>query len=224
MFMQQLPKPGPGAREELRHGDGRSEPHGALGAVLVAVEVTAGAAQRVVLDDDAEVRAGRAFPIARHEGRLETRDARLHVEPVCAEIVGEDPDRALLLPAGFRMTRDVIGHRQQLPVHEVPGPGDHGVAPRIACPREPRDELRQSERALELVHPANHLGRRGFLGRRLLGRGGGGSDEQDDGRDETGVSHQHLGAKGGSEKLPARRSDASARLLPGTSAASYLGP
>src|SRR5213076_345987 len=96
------------AREELRHGDGCREPHGPLGAVLVAVEVAAGAAQRVVLDDDAEVRAGRALAVARHEGRLETRYAGLDVEAVGGEIVSEDLHRALFLPAGLRVARDAV--------------------------------------------------------------------------------------------------------------------
>src|SRR5438067_287857 len=145
------------AREELRHGDGCREPHGPLGAVLVAVEVAAGAAQRVVLDDDAEVRAGRALAVARHEGRLETRYAGLDVEAVGGEIVSEDLHRALFLPAGLRVARDVVGHGQELPVHQVFGPGDHGVAPCVARPREPRDELRQGERALQLAHAADHV-------------------------------------------------------------------
>src|SRR5438094_126975 len=139
------------AREELRHGDGRSEPHGPLGTVLVAVEVAAGAAQRVVLDDDAEVRAGRALAVARHERRLETRPAGLDVEAVGGEIVGEDLHRALFLPAGLRVTRDVVGHGQELPVHQVFGAGDHGVAPRVARPCEPRDGLRQGGRAAALA-------------------------------------------------------------------------
>src|SRR6266480_2366365 len=231
MFMQQLPKPGPGTCvavdewerirtsaplntpalymtvfaagdasssagvpytvtvpgvlelvRKLRHGDGRREPHGSLGAVLVAVEVAAGAAQRVVLDDDAEVWAGSAPAVARYESRLETRHAGLHVEAVRGEIVGEDLYRALFLPARLRVPRDVVGHCEQLLVHQLFGAGDHRVAARVARPREPRDELGQGERALELVHAADDVRGGGFFGRRLL-RGEWRGDKGDDDHD-----------------------------------------
>src|SRR5881397_1981475 len=51
-------------------------------------------------------------------GVIETRPAGLDVEAVGGEIVGEDLHRALFLPAGLRVTRDVVGHGQELPVHQ----------------------------------------------------------------------------------------------------------
>src|SRR5438309_670862 len=116
MFMQQLPKPGPGvcvAVEECERtitsaplktpaeymtvfaagdasssagvpytvtvpgvldlvrnsdGGGGGHPDRSLRAVLVAVEVAARAAQRVVLEDDAQVRARCAVLVTGHEG------------------------------------------------------------------------------------------------------------------------------------------------------------
>ncbi len=189
-----------GAREELRDGDGRGQPHGSLSAMLVAVEVAAGAAQRVVLDDDAEVRAGRALAVTRHEGRLETRHPGLDVEAVRGEIVGEDLHRALFLPAGLGVTGDVVGHHQELPVHQVLGPGDHGVAPRVARNREPRHERRQGERALELVHPADDVGGGGLFGWCLLGRGAAGGDEQGDERKAQCSTHRVT--SGGAVRVP----------------------
>src|SRR5438132_1596169 len=43
--------------------------------------------------------------------------------------------------------------------------------------REPRDELGQGERALQVVHAANHVGGGGALSGRFLRDGGGGADE-----------------------------------------------
>src|SRR2546425_6955149 len=65
------------AGEELGHRHGRSEADRSLGAVLVPVKVAAGAAQGVVLDDHAEIRARRALLVAGDEGRLEAADTGL---------------------------------------------------------------------------------------------------------------------------------------------------
>jgi len=126
--------------------------------MLVPVEVPRGAAQRVVLEDDAQVRARGSPPVTRDEGGLEPGNAGLHVEVVPLEIVGEDAHGALFLEAHFGVARDVVRHRQELPVHELPGACDDRVAARIAS-REAGDELRQGERALEIAHAAEHLGR-----------------------------------------------------------------
>src|SRR3989441_1901484 len=59
-----------GAREELRHRDGRRHADGPLGAMLVPMEIAGSAAQGVVLEDDAEIRARGALLVAAHEGCL----------------------------------------------------------------------------------------------------------------------------------------------------------
>ena len=158
--------------------------------MLVTVEIAGGAAQGVVLEDDAEIRARGALLVTAHEGRLQACYARLHVEIVRPEVVGEDLHRALLLVAHFGVARDVVGHREELLVHERSGARDHRVAAGIAS-REPRDELGQGERALELVHAADDVRGGGFFGRRLLGGGGGGDGgEQREGREVKRDAHR----------------------------------
>ena len=77
------------------------------------------------------------------------------------------------------MAGDVIGHRQQLAVHQVARPGDHGIATRVARAREPRDERGEGERALELAHAADDVGGGGlFRGRLLCGGGDGGEGQE----------------------------------------------
>src|SRR2546428_793103 len=70
---------------------------------------------------------------------------------------------------GFPAARDVVGHREQLLVHQLFSAGDHRVAAWVARPREPGDQLGQGERALELVHAADDVRGGGLLGWRLLG-------------------------------------------------------
>jgi hypothetical protein len=88
------------------------------------------------------------------------------------------------------VARDVVGHREQLAVHEILGAGDHRVAPWIARPREPRDQLRQPERALQLVDAADDGSRGGLFGLRLLG-GDGGRDCGGGGKSGGGGDEQH---------------------------------
>src|SRR5207249_330481 len=61
------------------------------------------------------------------------------------------------------------------------------AAARVAC-REPGDELRRRERALELVHAADRVGGGAALGGRLLGSGSSGS-EDGNGGDAKGETH-----------------------------------
>src|SRR2546426_7140132 len=60
-----------GAREELRHRDGRRHADGPLGAMLVAMEIAGSATQGVVLEDDAQVWARGALLVAAPEGWLQ---------------------------------------------------------------------------------------------------------------------------------------------------------
>jgi hypothetical protein len=75
------------ARQEFGNGNRGGDPDGTLRGVLVAVERPFGPAQRVVLEDDAEVRAWGRLVVARHERRLEIPDAHGHVEVMLLEIV-----------------------------------------------------------------------------------------------------------------------------------------
>ena len=88
--------------------------------------------------------------------------------------------------AHLGVARDVVGHREQLLVHELLGAEHDGVAPRVAA-REPRHKLGQRERALEIVHAADHPGRGAALGGRFLtgeqGRGQRCGDEREEDRD-----------------------------------------
>src|SRR5437899_12821397 len=88
-----------------------------------------------------------------HEGGRQADHAHLDGEVVGLEILGEDLHRALFLVAHLRMPRDVVGHREQLPLHQLTGARDDGVAAGLLT-REPRDELGQGERALQVVHTA----------------------------------------------------------------------
>src|SRR5437773_943573 len=54
----------------------------------------------------------------------------------------------------------------------------------------PRDELRQGERALQLAHAADHVRGGDLLGRRLLGCGDAGANEQGDERKTQGSRHR----------------------------------
>jgi len=80
------------------------------------------------------------------------------------------------------MTGDVVGHREELLVHERLGAGQHGVPAWVAGAGEPRHERGQRERALQRVHTADDIGRGAPLGGRFLGgKRGGAGDEGDEG-------------------------------------------
>src|SRR5882762_114048 len=91
--------------------------------------------------------------------------------------------------------------------------------------RAPVSRATSCGRASEPVHLVDDLGGGAFLGGRLLGRRSGGSDEQDDATDDTGETHERTSGRAGEAKTY-RPGDAAPALalLPGTSAASYLGP
>ena len=181
-----------GAREELRDRERGGHADGTLRAVLVAVKVARGPAQRVVLDDDAEIRTRRPLLVARDEGGLQASHSGRHVEVVRLEILGEDLHRPLFLPAGLGVAGDVVGHREELLVHELLGAGQHGVAAGIAGAGEPRHERGQRKRALQRVHAADDIGRGTALGGRFLGgqRRGDEGDEGDEDWERWGGAHQ----------------------------------
>jgi hypothetical protein len=133
----------------------RRDPDRALRAVLVAVKRALGAAQRVVLQDHAEV--GRAVVAleARHERRLEPRDGRLHLEAVRLQRRDQLGDRALLDEADLGFARDVVAERQQLRVHQLLGARRDQVA-RLVRTRERRDERGHVERSLQRRHLLEH--------------------------------------------------------------------
>src|SRR5205823_10437180 len=119
---------------------------------------------------------------ARHSGR--------HVEVVRLEIVGEDLHRALFLVARLGMVGDVVGHGEELLVHQLLGPGHHAIPTRIAGAGEPSHEWRQRERALQGVHAADDVRRGAALGGGFLsGKRRGEGDEGDDDRGRWSKAH-----------------------------------
>jgi hypothetical protein len=160
-----------GAGKEFRQRHRDREAHGTLGTVLVTVKVAAGAAQRVVLDDHAQIRPGRALGVVGHERGGEAGHTGVHREAVRPQVVGDDFHGALLVEPHLGVARDVVRHREQLLGHQGLDARQHGVAPGVGF-GEPGHERRQPERRLEAVHPANHGRGGGALGRGLLSSDG----------------------------------------------------
>ena len=124
--------------------------------MLIAVKRAFRSAERIVLDDDAELWTAARLGVARDECRRQTGRADLHVEVVLPEIVGEHLHRPLLLEADFGMTRDVVAEREELGVHELFGARDDLIALRTRRGHF-RDECGKVERLLEGVELADDV-------------------------------------------------------------------
>jgi hypothetical protein len=97
----------------------------------------------------------------------ETGDSHLDVEAMRPETVGELLHRLGLLEADLGMTRDVVGEREQIGLHELSGTGDDGVARQVGR-SDLRDDRRHVERLLEGGHLPEHVARGLALGGGLL--------------------------------------------------------
>ena len=119
------------ARQPLGDRHRRGDSHRPLRAVLVAVKGAHCSAQRVVLDDHAQVRRAVVALVARHEGRLQAAGIHLDLEAVLLQILLQLLDRPLFDESDFRMPGDVVRHRQQFFVHQLLRPRHHLLASRI---------------------------------------------------------------------------------------------
>src|SRR5204863_3768476 len=97
----------------------RGDADRSLRAVLIAVERALRAAQRVVLDDDAERRRAGVALVSGDERGLETADSGLDIEVVRPQIIDELSDRPFFFESDFRMRRDVVGDGEELVVHQL---------------------------------------------------------------------------------------------------------
>ncbi len=130
-----------------RHRGGYAD--GALRAVLVAMEVALSAAQRVVLQDDAEVGRAVVAVVTGDEGRLQSGHTFFDREAVFLQVVDQKTRRPLFLEAGLGMARDVVGQGEQFAVHQLFRPGDYRVPFRVRA-GEPGDEAGHVERLLHV--------------------------------------------------------------------------
>ena len=177
-------------REVLGHRDRRRHADRSLRAVLIAVERALRAAQRVVLEDDAEHRAAVVLLELRDERGREPCGAGFDAEVVLPQIVGQLADGPFLLEADLRMHGDVVSQREELLVHQLLGAGDHLVARRVRS-GEARYERWHVERLLERRHRPEHLARGLALGRRVLREERNGSEEEQ--KKKGARTHRHDG-------------------------------
>ncbi len=154
------------------------------------------AAQRVVLENDAE--SGRAIVVfgTGNECRRQARHATLHDKIVFLQPLGEKIDGARLLKTDLGMTRDVIAERQELRIHQLLGARHDFVARRVGA-SESYDQRRNSQRALERIQLLNDIPRRLALRRRFLGeqRWGEGQDSEKE-EEEQGSRQSRVGGRG----------------------------
>src|SRR5215467_5231109 len=108
-----------GTREKLRDGDGSSDTHWTLRAMLIAMKSALGAAQGVVFEDDAEIWPRGAALVLGHESSGQPRHRHGHLKVVRLQVRGEFCNGLCFLKTNFRMLRDPVAHWQKLGLHQL---------------------------------------------------------------------------------------------------------
>ena|SRR5205085_2099597 len=107
------------AGEKLRDGHSSSHPYRALRAVLVAMKGALGAAQRVVLEKDAEIGARGAALVFGDKSGGQASYRYSDFKIVGLKIGREFCDRLRFLKADLRMLRNPVAHGQKLGLHQL---------------------------------------------------------------------------------------------------------
>ena len=102
------------ARKKFRDRNGGGHAHWALGAVLIAVKSTLGAAQSVVFEDDTEIGTGSAALVFCGKGSGQASNGDSHFKIMSLQIRSELRHGLCFLKANFRMLRDPVAHGQKL--------------------------------------------------------------------------------------------------------------
>ena len=188
----------PGLDHVLHERARSSERDGALGVVLIAVEVALGAAQRVVLGDEAErgARGAGGRRPRRGEGGRQPRDAGVHREPIRPEDRRQRVERLELVPADFGVVADPVRQPLHLAGPHRRHPREQAISSRVGPHGEPLGGLGRLEARLERIDlPQDRRG--GFaLGVGSLSVGDPGAERQGDGNGEGGDGAAHCESSG----------------------------